>query len=133
MENLTSPFDLDAARNELAAAGYRGERVVVLMPTNIPRFMTLAEVSADLMQKLGMNVNSQLMYIATMIQRRLNQEPVDRGGWSIFCTTVPGVDQLNPAVNVYLRGDGRDGVQYSGDRPACGSRIYETSGSPPAT
>jgi peptide/nickel transport system substrate-binding protein len=58
MENLTSPLSIGAARNELDTAGYRGERVVLLMPTDIPRFKTLAEVSADLMQKLGINVDA---------------------------------------------------------------------------
>jgi peptide/nickel transport system substrate-binding protein len=109
MENLTSTPDLGAARHELAAAGYRGERVVVLKPTDVPRFMTLAELSADLMQKLGMKVDSQSMDIATMLQRRVKQEPVDQGGWSLFCTVFPGVDQLNPAVHAYLRGNGRSG------------------------
>ncbi len=38
-----------------------------------------------------------------------NQEPVDQSGWSIFCTIFAGVDQFNPAVHAYLRGNGRDG------------------------
>jgi peptide/nickel transport system substrate-binding protein len=110
MENLTSPLSIGAARNELDTAGYRGERVVLLMPTDIPRFKTLAEVSADLMQKLGINVDAQSMDIATMIKRRGSQEPLGRGGWSIFHTTFGGVDQFNPAVHGYLRGNGRDGI-----------------------
>jgi peptide/nickel transport system substrate-binding protein len=109
IQNPGSPFDLGAARKELDAAGYRGERVVLLMPTDIPRFKTLAEVTADLMQKLGMNIDSPSMDLATLSQRRVKQEPVDRGGWSVFCTTFGGVDQLNPGVHAYLRGNGRGG------------------------
>ena len=93
MENLTSPLGLDAARNELAAAGYyQGERVVLFMPTDVPKFKALAEVSADLLNKLGFNVDARSMDMATVVQRRVNKEPVDRGGWSIFCTTFAGVD-----------------------------------------
>ena len=110
MENLTSPLDLAAARDELSAAGYRGERVALLMPTDIPRFKTLAEVSADLMQKLGMNVDLQSTDMATVVQRRVKQEPVEQGGWSLFHTTFAGVDQFNPAVHAWLRGNGRDGI-----------------------
>lgn len=110
MENLTSPLSLDAARNELAAAGYRGERVVLLMPTDVPRFKALAEVSAELLRKLGMNVDLPSMDMATLVQRRVKQEPVDRGGWSVFCVTVGGVDQFNPAVHTLLRGNGREGT-----------------------
>jgi peptide/nickel transport system substrate-binding protein len=110
MENLASPLDLVAARKELDAAGYRGERVVLLMPTDIPRFRTLAEVTADFMQKLGMSVESQPMDLATMVQRRGKQEPLDQGGWSVFHTTFGGPDQFNPAVHAYLRGNGRAGI-----------------------
>ena len=53
MENLTSKRDLGAARKELEAAGYHGERVVLLMPSDFPKFKALAEVTADLLQKLG--------------------------------------------------------------------------------
>jgi peptide/nickel transport system substrate-binding protein len=109
MENLTSPLDAGAAREALAAAGYRGERVVLLMPTDVPKFTSLAEVTADLLRKLGMNVESRPMDMATVVQRRINREPVDQGGWSIFCTIFAGVDQFNPAVHAYLRGNGRDG------------------------
>ena len=73
MENLTSPLTLDAAREELAAAGYRGERVVLLMPTDVPRFKSLAEVTADLLRKLGMNVELRSMDMATVVQRRVKR------------------------------------------------------------
>ena len=110
MENLTSALDLRAARKELDAAGYRGERVVLLMVTDNARFKALADVGADLMQKLGMNVDAQSMDIGTLVQRRIKQEPVDRGGWSVFHTTFAGVDQFNPGVHAYLRGNGRNGT-----------------------
>ncbi len=109
MENLASPSSVDVGRVALASAGYRGERVVLLMPTDVPKFTSLAEVTADLLRKLGMNVETRSMDMATVVQRRVNQEPVDRGGWSVFCTIFAGVDQFNPAVHAYLRGNGRDG------------------------
>ncbi len=79
------------------------------MPTDVPKFTALAEVSADLLRKLGMNVDSRSMDMATVVQRRVNREPVDQGGWSTFCTSFAGVDQFNPAVHAYLRGDGGNG------------------------
>ena len=36
MENLTSPRNLDAVKKELAAAGYKGEKVALLGPMDIP-------------------------------------------------------------------------------------------------
>ena len=46
---------------------------------------------------------------ASMAQRRVNKEGVDKGGWSIFITVWTGTDILNPAVNQLLRGAGTAG------------------------
>ena len=110
MENLTSPRDLDAVRRELDAAGYRGERVVLLGPMDIPSTKALAEVTADLLKRLGINLDFQAMDWATLVQRRAKMDPVDQGGWSIFQTSWGGVDQFNPAVHAFLRGNGRNGI-----------------------
>ena len=110
MENLTAPRNLDAVKKELAAAGYAGERVVLFNPTDIPSVKALAEVTNDMLKKIGMNVDFQTMDWATAVQRRIKQDPVDAGGWSIFQTSWGGVDQFNPAVHAFLRGNGRDGI-----------------------
>ena len=110
MENLTSPRNLDAVKKELAAAGYAGEKVVLFNPTDIPSVKTLAEVTNDLLRKLGMNVDFQAMDWATVVQRRVKQDPPDQGGWSIFQTSWGGVDHFNPAVHAFLRGNGKDGI-----------------------
>ena len=110
MENLTLPRNLDAVKKELAAAGYAGEKVVLFNPTDIPSVKTLAEVTNDLLRKLGMNVDFQAMDWATVVQRRVKQDPPDQGGWSIFQTSWGGVDHFNPAVHAFLRGNGKDGI-----------------------
>jgi peptide/nickel transport system substrate-binding protein len=110
MENLTSPRNLDAVKKELAAAGYKGERVVLFDPTDIPSVKSLAEVTNDMLKRIGMNVDFQAMDWATVVQRRVKQDPVDKGGWSIFQTSWGGVDQFNPAVHAFLRGNGKDGI-----------------------
>ena len=56
MDALTAPRDLAAAQKALADAGYKGETVVVLAPTDFPALKALADVGADLMQRLGMKV-----------------------------------------------------------------------------
>ncbi len=111
MENLTGKRDYDAVKKELAAAGYKGEKVVLFNPTDIPSVKALAAVTNDLLaNKLGMNVDFQTMDWATVVQRRIKQDPVDQGGWSIFQTSWGGVDQFNPAVHAFLRGNGKDGI-----------------------
>lgn len=111
MENLMSPRNYDAVKKELEAAGYKGEKVVLFDPTDIPSVKAMAEVTNDLLRnKLGMNVDFQAMDWATVVQRRVKTDPVDKGGWSIFQTSWGGVDQFNPAVHAFLRGNGKDGI-----------------------
>ena len=98
--------DMDAGRRALVAAGYGGERVVVLGASDHPVNSVMAEVGADLMKRLGMNVDFQDMDAGTMFQRRANREGVDKGGWSVFPSSVAGIDVLNPAVSFLARGDG---------------------------
>jgi peptide/nickel transport system substrate-binding protein len=108
MSALTSPRNLDAARRALSEAGYDGDRVVLLGPMDIPSTKALALVTADLLKKLGVNLDFQAMDWATVVQRRTKTESVDKGGWSIFQTSWAGLDQFNPAGHVFLRGNGRD-------------------------
>ncbi|MCW3473497.1 ABC transporter substrate-binding protein [Limobrevibacterium gyesilva] len=108
IEALTGPRDLDQVKRNLAAAGYKGEKVVLLGPMDIPSTKALAEVTADLLKRLGMNLDFQAMDWATVVQRRVKTDPVDQGGWSIFQTSWSGLDQFNPAGHVFLRGNGRN-------------------------
>jgi peptide/nickel transport system substrate-binding protein len=107
MEALTSPRDLDRARRELAAAGYRGERVVLLSPSDFPNLKALADVGADLLRKIGFAVDYQATDWGSMLQRLASTEPPERGGWSLFHTYWSGLDQMNPGVHAFLRGNGR--------------------------
>jgi peptide/nickel transport system substrate-binding protein len=110
MENLTSARNLDAVKKELEAAGYKGERVVLLGPMDIPSTKAIAEVTNDLYKRIGLNVDMQAMDWATLVQRRVKQDSPDQGGWSVFHTSWGGVDQFNPAVHAFLRGNGKDGI-----------------------
>jgi peptide/nickel transport system substrate-binding protein len=108
MTALTGPRSLDAARKALEAAGYKGERVVLLGPGDVPYAKILADVTADLYKRMGVNVDYQIMDWGTLVQRRAKTDPIDKGGWSVFQTNWPGPDQANPAAHVFLRGNGRD-------------------------
>jgi len=108
MEALANlPRDAAAARRELEAAGYRGEKVVLLMPTDIANLRALGAMCGDLMKRIGMNVDIQSMGWNTLVQRRFKQDPVENGGWSVFCTFWNGLDQFSPAGHAFLRGNGQ--------------------------
>lgn len=107
MAALTGPRDLARSRREVEASGYKGERVALMMPSDIPSVAALAEVTADLFRKLGLNLDGQAMDWGTAVQRRTNMEPVEKGGWSVFQTSWSGTDHLTPATHIFLRGNGR--------------------------
>ncbi len=107
MSVLTGPRDLPRAKQEIAAAGYKGEKVVLLAPTDIPSAKALADISADLLKKLCFNIDYQAMDWATLVGRRAKMNPIDQGGWSLFHTSWNGTDMLDPIGHVFLRGNGK--------------------------
>ncbi len=100
--------DIAKLKKELAAAGYNGEKVVVLAATTIPTIWGTAQVTQDLLQRLGMNVDFQALEWGTVVQRRASKEPVDKGGWSIFHTFLGGMGNVTPAAGFALRASGGD-------------------------
>ncbi len=92
----------ERARALLAEAGYKGERIFVLSSHEIPLIGALAEVTADALRKIGVNVELQESDWGTLVVRRAKQEPPERGGWSIFSsgTDVPIIAQ--PATNILV-------------------------------
>jgi peptide/nickel transport system substrate-binding protein len=108
MAALTGPRSIEASRRALAAAGYAGERVVLLGPADVPYAKTLADVTADLFNRLGLNLDYQLMDWGTLVQRRAKMDPLENGGWSVFQTNSAGPGMANPAEHFFLRGNGRE-------------------------
>ncbi|HEX5325734.1 MAG TPA: ABC transporter substrate-binding protein [Acetobacteraceae bacterium] len=106
LEVLTGPRDLGKVKQALAAAGYKNEKVVLLAPTDIASAKALADITNDMMKKLGVNIDYQAMDWATLVQRRAKKQPVDEGGWSIYHTSWSGTDMLNPVGHQFLRGNG---------------------------
>ena len=99
--------DPAAAKRALAAAGYAGQRTVLLVPSDYPSINALSLVSADVMQRAGFNLDVVSTDWGTVIQRRASMEPVERGGWSAFHSTWTGADVVNPAIHQNLRANGR--------------------------
>jgi peptide/nickel transport system substrate-binding protein len=103
------PRSLDRAKAALAASAYRGEKVVIINPTDFPLIGPHGQLTADLLRRLGMNVELADSDWGTVVQRRVRQEPVEQGGWSIFHTYGSSLAYLNPAVSSLVKGSGRTG------------------------
>jgi peptide/nickel transport system substrate-binding protein len=103
---LTGPRDYAKVKADLAAAGYKGERVVLLAATDFPVLKAMSDVCADMLQRAGLNVDYQALDWGTVNQRRVKKDAVEQGGWSCFCTAWAGTDMLNPAGQLALRANG---------------------------
>jgi peptide/nickel transport system substrate-binding protein len=108
-ERLQGPRDLGRARAILAEAGLAGARTVVLNPTDLAVIRPMGEITADLLRRLGLDVELASSDWGTVVQRRANREPPARGGWSVFHSFGQAGNFLNPAVNLLTRGQGASG------------------------
>lgn len=103
------PGSLDAARAAVKAAGYQGETVVIINPTDYPSIGPHGQVTAALLRELGMKVDLQEMDWGSVLQRRFSRAPAGQGGWSLYHTNWPSVSIANPAMNATIRGQGEKG------------------------
>ncbi len=93
--------DLARARQLLQEAGYQGEKVVLLYPTDhisAPAVMVMAQN----MKKAGINVDLQSMDWASLAARRLKKDPPAQGGWNVFLTWGGYYDASTPLTNPWL-------------------------------
>ncbi len=108
LEPLKGPRDLAKAQRLLREAGYKGEKVRLLGNTTTSGTGALAQVTADLLPRIGFDFEPMLLDSASVVQRRRSMEPVERGGWSVSCWAFPGLWFENPATHILIRGNGRD-------------------------
>ncbi|MBV8426460.1 MAG: ABC transporter substrate-binding protein [Hyphomicrobiales bacterium] len=106
MQALNTPRDMAKVKETLKAAGYNGEKVVLLAATDFPVLKAMSDVGADMLQQAGMNVDYVATDWGTVVQRRASRKPVDQGGWNVFFTAWAGSDMLNPAGHLSLRANG---------------------------
>ena len=90
-------------------AGYTGERIVLMHPTDQPFYDAMSQVTAARLKQVGFNLDDQAMDWGTVVQRRAKRDPLDKGGWSLFCTSFPGADYVDPLSAPGIRTNGAKG------------------------
>ncbi|MBO1076823.1 ABC transporter substrate-binding protein [Roseomonas marmotae] len=108
-ELASHPRSLDRAKAALAESGYAGEKVVIINPTDFPLIGPHGQLTADLLTRIGMNVDLMESDWGTVVQRRVSREPVEKGGWSIFHTYGSSMSYISPAVSSLVKGTGASG------------------------
>ena len=80
---------------------------MLIAPTDVPNMAALSNVAADMLKRVGMNVDYQAVDFGTAVQRRASTKPPADGGWNLFCTGFSGLDLVNPGGHIPLRGNGK--------------------------
>ncbi len=107
MDRLGGPvIDIARIKAMLAEGGYKGERVVLMHPTDQPFYDAMTQVTSATLKKIGINVDDQPMDWGTVVQRRASKEPLDKGGWSLFSTSFSALDYADPLTAPAMRGNG---------------------------
>lgn len=101
--------DLAKAKKMLAESGYKGEKIVIMAPTDLGSIAQLPLVTAPALRAIGMNIDLQSMDWQTLVGRRAKTEGIDQGGWHIFHTAWGTADMFNPIANAGVRGLGKQG------------------------
>jgi len=107
-EILKGPRNLDAAKRLLADSGYAGQPITCLAAQDLPVLKAWGDVTADLLKRLGMNVDFAALDWGTVVARRAQKVPPTQGGWHMFHSWHAGVDAANPATAKYDRANGDD-------------------------
>ncbi len=110
--------NLDQARALIHQAGYAGEKIVIINPTDFPSIAPFGQVTYDLMRRLGLNAELAETDWGSLLTRRNNRGSVDQGGWSVFHTWNSGGSIFDPVRNSTIRGLGEKGAAgwYRSDR-----------------
>jgi peptide/nickel transport system substrate-binding protein len=90
------------AKNLLSEAGYRGEPIVLLQPTDIAFLSNATLLLAQDLKSIGVAVEVLPMDYSPMVQRRTNKNPPTENGWHILFTWWNGVSSSDPVGNVPL-------------------------------
>jgi len=101
---------IERARKLVAESGYKGETVVLIAPSDIATILQVSQVTRELLIKIGLKVDYQVMDWGSLVTKRNNQGPIDKGGWSAFNTNWGGLTVSNPGSSFPLRGNGRKGA-----------------------
>lgn len=98
--------NIAAAKKLLTESSYKGEPVVCVVAQDITITKAQGDVTADLLKKIGMNVDFVATDWGTTVARRAQKAPPSQGGWNMFHTWHAGADCVSPAPYNAVRANG---------------------------
>ena len=113
INHLHAPFDNKIARQAIQLvvdkeAGYNGERMILMNPTDIATLNAASQVTAQLLREAGINVEVQAMDWSTLTSRHAEKKVQEERGRHIFHTSWMTPDLINLVADVGVSGNGKE-------------------------
>lgn len=96
--------DPEMAKKLFEEAGYDGEPLIMLDPTDNPILHAASLVTAQKMREIGINVEVQAMDWSTLTSRRAERKAPSEGGWHFWHTSWTHPNLLLPVSHPGLTG-----------------------------
>jgi len=94
--------NVERARQLLKEAGYNGEPIVVLQPTDRAQYNAATMVLVQSLRRAGVKVDVQAMDWSTLLSRRASRNKPHEGGYHLFVTTHGGPTTATPPANTWF-------------------------------
>jgi peptide/nickel transport system substrate-binding protein len=126
--------DLELARKLVVESGYKNHKVVLIGASDIPAFQRASLVTADLLKKIGFDVDVQLTDWGSVAARRVKMGPPSEGGWNLFHTSANGAPVASPLTSpsTIMTCDGKNFPGWPCDPVIEGMRMEYVHESDPA-
>lgn len=105
----TGSADPKKAAQMLKDAGYKGEPVLLMRPTDLASIAKLPLVAKQQLEAAGFKVDMQQMDWATLVARRAKKDAPAAGGWNAFMTAWTAGDIQNPLTMAMMNASGETG------------------------
>ncbi|WP_407185318.1 ABC transporter substrate-binding protein [Bradyrhizobium centrosematis] len=99
----------ELAKQLFKEAGYAGERIVILDPTNVAWAHGPAQLLALSLRKIGINAELSPMDWGQLVTVRGKKGPVEDGGWSILISAYPDFSLGYPITTAFMSMNGEEG------------------------
>ena len=107
MDHVLKRPSKDDIKAMLKQAGYAGDRIVYMHPTDQVYYDAMSAVAVAAFREIGLNIDEQATDWGTVVERRSSREPLEKGGWSMFPYGAPAADYQDPIFATNLRGNGK--------------------------
>lgn len=97
----------ERARQLFKEAGYAGEKIVVLQPTDWLPGSNAAQFLAAELKKIGINAELAPSDWAGLAARRSKKDAVEAGGWSIYPSSAVDLSFGDPLSTAWMNMDGK--------------------------